>query len=90
MIRTASRLACCLALALCCLAATARAESRQVFAHLFTVPTDHVDGGDAALKLPALEAWSSPSAATPGWEPATAAGKTSRDTPKPRPTPSSW
>lgn len=57
MIRTASRLACCLALALCCLAATARAESRQVFAHLFTVPTDHVDGGDAALKLPALETW---------------------------------
>ncbi|WP_300161384.1 hypothetical protein [Solidesulfovibrio sp.] len=57
MLRATLRLLCCLALASACLAGTARAESRQVFAHLFTVPADLPAGGDASARIPALEEW---------------------------------
>ncbi len=57
MTRFAFRVLCGLLLAACCLAATAQAENRQVFAHLFTVPTDLPDGGDDSMKLPGFEGW---------------------------------
>ncbi|WP_428565887.1 MAG: hypothetical protein ACP59X_05450 [Solidesulfovibrio sp. DCME] len=57
MTRFASRVLCCLLLAAFCLATTARAENRQVFAHLFTVPTDLPGGGDDSTKLPGFESW---------------------------------
>ncbi|HCR14312.1 hypothetical protein [Solidesulfovibrio sp.] len=61
MTRRTMRLLCCLLLAAACLSGAAQAETKQVFAHLFTVPTDLPGGGDAAAKLPALEAWLSES-----------------------------
>lgn len=48
-----------LAASLVCLglAAPARADMVQVFAHLFVVPAALADGSDAAPVLPAFEAW---------------------------------
>lgn len=40
-----------------CAVGPARAETRQVFAHLFAVPTDMPGGGDASTIMPAFEAW---------------------------------
>uniref|UniRef100_I2PZ96 DUF3574 domain-containing protein n=1 Tax=Desulfovibrio sp. U5L TaxID=596152 RepID=I2PZ96_9BACT len=47
----------CLLALLWCLPTPAQAETRQVFAHLFTVPTDGAGGTDAAARMPAFEAW---------------------------------
>ena len=48
----------CLLLALCLSAsAAAVAETQQVFAHLFTVPTSLPEGGDVAAQTTALQAW---------------------------------
>jgi len=49
-------LAVCLA-GLTSLAAPARAEVVDVFAHMFAVPAALADGSDAAPVLPAFEAW---------------------------------
>jgi hypothetical protein len=58
MTRFASRIGIGLLLAIFCLTAAAQAENRQVFAHLFTVPTDDLPGGaDAAGKILELEKW---------------------------------
>jgi len=47
----------CLFALIACAATSARAETRQVFAHLFAVPTDITGGMDASEKMPAFEAW---------------------------------
>lgn len=38
-------------------AAMARADTQQVFAHLFTIPASLPDGGDAKARTAELEAW---------------------------------
>ena len=58
MHRLLSRLVCCaFAASLCLLAAQGRAESRQVFAHVFTVPTVLPEGASASARQRELEAW---------------------------------
>lgn len=57
MLRRACLTTLCLAFLLVAAASLAGAETRQVFAHLFTVPTDGSGGTDAAAKMPAFEAW---------------------------------
>lgn len=47
----------CLLALLWCPSASAGAETRQVFAHLFTIPTDGLGGDDASARMPAFEAW---------------------------------
>jgi hypothetical protein len=53
------RLVLCLLLAAFCAAAPApvRAQTQQVFAHLFAVPTVMPDGGSPAERTAALESW---------------------------------
>lgn len=57
MARPATRVLTLLVLAVWCFAVPARAQSRQVFVHLFTVPGDLPGGGDITLVLPPFEAW---------------------------------
>ena len=57
MVRLGIRALFVLAILACCAVGPAGAETKQVYAHLFTVPTDIPDGKDITKVLPEFEVW---------------------------------